>query len=330
MNTNIDVLGIGNAIMDVIAPVGDQVLSAENITKGGMTLIDEPRALHLHKVLKISAKNPVEVAGGSGANTIAGIAALGVSAAYIGKVANDRLGARFTKSLQAGGVSADTVPLKNGAATARCLIAVTPDGERSMSTFLGANTSFGPKDIDPDTVRAARVTYMEGYLFDTQDQKAAFVKAAEIAAAAGRQVSLTLSDAFCVDRHRAAFRQLVDNHVDTLFANEAELLSLCETENLNAAFGFLKKTGTIACVTRSEKGSVIIENGEAHTVKAVPVDKVVDTTGAGDQYAAGVLAGRALGLSWPDAGHLGSLCAAEVISHYGARPETSIHKLAIG
>ena len=330
MNAQYDILGIGNAIMDVIAPVADTVLTNENITKGGMTLIDEARALHLSKVFNKAAKNPVEVAGGSGANTIAGISALGVSAAYIGKVAGDSMGQRFTKAMQAGGVATPCAPLKNGAATARCLIAVTPDAERSMSTFLGANTSFGHKDVDPKVVRASAITYMEGYLFDTDEQKAAFVKAAEIAKSAGRQVALTLSDDFCVGRHRAAFQHLVENHIDILFANKAEMLSLYELDDLGQALRTVWKTGTTACVTRSEKGSVIIEDGHVHEIKAVPVSKVVDTTGAGDQYAAGVLAGRAMGLSWIDAGHLGSLCAAEVITHYGARPTASIHALASG
>jgi len=330
MTVKYDVLGIGNAIMDVIAPVDETLLKAEDITKGGMTLIDEPRALHLSKALANAAKNPVEIAGGSGANTIAGISALGVSAAYIGKVADDAMGRRFTNAMSADGVAVPCVPLKNGAATARCLIAVTPDAERSMSTFLGANTSFGPKDVDPKTVKASAVTYMEGYLFDTDDQKAAFVKAAEIAKAAGRQVALTLSDDFCVGRHRAAFQHLVEHHVDILFANKAEMLSLYELDDLGEALRTVWKMGTTACVTRSEKGSVIIEEGRVHEIKAVPVGKVVDTTGAGDQYAAGVLAGRAMGLGWVDAGHLGSLCAAEVITHYGARPLVSIHELASG
>ena len=328
MQAKYDVLGIGNAIMDVIAPVDDDLLVRENITKASMTLIDQKRALHLHKAFKKHSKNITQDAGGSGANTIAGIAALGVQAAYMGKVANDALGRRFAAGLSAGGATACPLPFAKGEATARCLIAVTPDGERSMSTFLGANVEFGPKDIDADIVRAAAVTYLEGYLFDTNDQKAAFVKAAEIAKAAGRQVSLTLSDAFCVDRHRASFVQLVDNHVDILFANEAELLSLFETDDLSDALSRLTATDTTALVTLSEKGSLVKHGGNVHEIPPVPVDKIVDTTGAGDQYAAGVLAGRAMGLSWPDAGQLGSLCAAEVITHYGARPHTSIQALA--
>ncbi len=330
MQAKYDVLGIGNAIMDVIAPVDDTLLEAENIPKGNMALIDESRALALHKTFKGVSNNIVEVAGGSGANTVAGIAALGVSAAYIGKVADDATGRSFNKSMAGLGINAPLASLKNGAATARCLIAVTPDGERSMSTFLGANTAFGPKDIDPKLVRASNITYLEGYLFDSDEQKAAFVKAAEIATAAGRKVALTLSDAFCVGRHRAAFQHLVDNHVDILFANNDELLSLYEMDDLGDSLQRVWKTGTTACVTRSEKGSVIIEDGNIHTIACIPVSKVIDTTGAGDQYAAGVLAGRAMGLSWQDAGHLGSLAAAEIITHYGARPETSVHNLALG
>ena len=329
MTVEYDVLGIGNAIMDVISPVDDGFLQDEDITKGGMTLVDEGRALELHGAFKKNATDITEIAGGSGANTIAGIAALGVSSAYVGKVAKDGVGDRFTKSLQNEGVFTSTAPLENGAATARCLIAVTPDGERSMSTYLGANTSFGVQDIEPELVRASAITYLEGYLFDTDAQKAAFVKAAEIATAAGRKVALTLSDDFCVGRHRASFLHLVENHVDILFANKDEMLSLYEIDDLGDALKRVWKTGTTAAVTRSEKGSVIIDQGEIYTIDAVPVDKVVDTTGAGDQYAAGVLAGRAMGLGWQDAGRLGSVCAAEVISHYGARPEQDIHALAV-
>ncbi|PHR61216.1 MAG: adenosine kinase [Robiginitomaculum sp.] len=330
MRAKYDVLGIGNAMMDVIAPISDDVLTTLKITKGSMTLIEESRAIDIHSAFKSHSKNISETAGGSGANTMAGIAGLGVSAAYFGKVADDKLGTRFTKSMTDIGVAFPNSPLKNSSATARCLIAVTPDAERSMSTFLGANTSFGPKDIDAKIVQDSAITYMEGYLFDTPDQKAAFVKASEIAKAAGRKVALTLSDSFCVGAHRAAFQHLVDNHVDILFANHDELLSLYELEDFGQSLRRVWKTGTIACVTRSEKGSVIIEDGKVHEIAAIPVANIIDTTGAGDQYAAGVLAGRAMGLSWSDAGRLGSIAAAEVISHFGARPETPIHTLAGG
>jgi len=326
MSVKFDVLGIGNAIMDVIVPVDDAVLIAQDITKGGMTLIDQSRALALHKALS-GAGDTREIAGGSAANTLVGIAGQGVSAAYVGKVADDALGKRFAKGLHEAGVSYDTTPLKGGDATARCLIAVTPDGERSMSTFLGASAEFGKGDIIKSLIESSKIIYLEGYLFDKDDAQAAFVQASEIAKTAGRKVSLTLSDSFCVDRHRASFRQLVDNHVDILFANEAEILSLYETDNFDTAVDALSKTGTTACITRSEKGSVILNGSDHHVIPAVAVDKVVDTTGAGDQYAAGVLAGISMGLSWPDAGRLGSACAAEVISHYGARPETRIQDI---
>lgn len=331
MKPTIDVLGIGNAIMDVITPVPDIFLGPNNIAKGGMTLIDEATALGLHKAFtKVGQAH--EVAGGSAANTLVGIAKLGVRAAYFGKVADDALGARFSSGMKEAGVDFKTRPSKKSA-TARCLIAVTPDGERSMSTFLGASTAFEKRDLVDSMIKSAKVIYLEGYLFDSAPAKAAFVHAAEVAQKAGNKVALTLSDSFCVDRHRASFRQLVENHVDILFANEAEILSLYETDRIDTALDVLAKSKKVACITRSEKGSVIQDATRRYHVPAVPLTKMgvtlpVDTTGAGDQYAAGVLAGHAMGLGWQDAGHLGSFCAAEVISHYGARPERSIHELA--
>ncbi len=323
MSTRYDVLGIGNAIMDVIAPVPDAFLSENSIEKGAMTLIDEPRAVDLHAKLSDHAK-PQEIAGGSAANTLAGLSMLGVRGAYIGKVANDDVGERFAQGMRDAGLDFDTAPLKNADATARCLIAVTPDGERSMNTFLGASVMFSRDDIVAEQIRAANVVYMEGYLFDRDAAKAAFVQAAEIAQAAERKVALTLSDVFCVDRHRESFKHLIDHHVDILFANEAELLSLYPDMDFDAALKTLGKAGKVACVTRSEKGSVILAGGEQHVIPVEAVSKVIDTTGAGDQYAAGVLAGHSMGMSWPDAGYLGSRCAAEVISHYGARPEKPV------
>ena len=319
MTTRYDVLGIGNAIMDVIAPVPDQFLNDNAIDKGAMTLIDEARAVDLHGKLAAHAE-PKEIAGGSAANTLAGIAMLDIPAAYVGKVADDDVGDRFAKGMREAGLDFDTTPLKGQDATARCLIAVTPDGERSMNTFLGASVQFDREDIIREQVEAAKIVYMEGYLFDKDAAKAAFVKAAEIAQAADRKVALTLSDVFCVDRHRDSFKHLVDHHVDILFANEMELLSLYPGMDFDSAIHELAKAGKIACVTRSEKGSVILEGGNQHVIPIEPVDTVVDTTGAGDQYAAGVLAGHVMGMSWADAGYLGSRCAAEVISHYGARP----------
>ena len=329
MNTEFDILGIGNVLMDIIAPVPDSFLSEHNIEKGSMTLIDEARALALNTALK-SVGGLQEIAGGSAANTMFGIGALGIRTAYLGNVANDDVGKRLSVGMSQGGVDFSSKPKTSGPASGRCLIAVTPDGERSMSTFLGTSCLFTPKDIVRSKVESAACVYLEGYLFDAEPAKAAFVKVAEIARAAGRQVALTLSDSFCVDRHRASFRHLVDNHVDILFANTDEILSLYETDSLDKALDELTKTKTVACITRSEKGSIIQDTKRRYHIKACPVDKVVDTTGAGDQYAAGVLAGRAMGLDWADAGHLGSLAAAEVISHYGARPEKSLHDMALG
>lgn len=323
MKTQYDVIGIGNAIMDIISPVSDAFLDTHKMDKGGMALIDQPRALKLNKALSAEGTTQ-EIAGGSAANTMVGISTLGCRAGYIGKVANDAIGKRLSKGFQDVGVDFSTKPITSGPASARCMIAVTPDGERTMNTFLGASSLFTPADIAKSKIEAAKVLYLEGYLFDAGPAKKAFIRASEIAQAAGRQVALTLSDSFCVGRHRESFRSLVDNHVDILFANEDEALSLYETDRLDTALDNLNKTKTIACVTRGEKGSIIQDHERRYLVHATPVDKVVDTTGAGDQYAAGVLAGRAIGLDWRDAGHLGSLCAAEVISHYGARPERKI------
>lgn len=328
MTVKYDVLGIGNAIMDIIAPVPDAFLAEHSMTKGGMALIDQDTALSINKALSAAAKT-TEIAGGSAANTLVGIAQMGVRAAYIGKVGQDAIGKRLADGFREAGLSFDTTPSKSGNASARCMIAVTPDGQRTMNTFLGASTDFGQADVTRAAIAAADVIYLEGYLFDSDDAKKAFTRAAEMAQAAGRKVALTLSDAFCVDRHRDSFRKLVDNHVDILFANEDEILSLFETDRLDTALDALTQTKTVACITRSEKGSIIQDETRRYLVPAAPVDKVVDTTGAGDQYAAGVLAGRAMGMSWEDAGYLGSLAAAEVISHYGARPETAIHDIAI-
>ncbi len=324
MSAQFDVLGIGNAIMDVIAPISEADLKNLDIAKGGMTLIDQKRALDLTKEFTSRSGDLREIAGGSAANTLVGIANLGVRAAYIGKVANDKLGQRMAKGFREAGVHYATPPLKGGDATARCLVAVTPDGERSMSTFLGASVMFNKKDLVADLIKNSNVTYLEGYLFDKDEAKAAFVKASEIAKGAGRDVALTLSDSFCVDRHRDSFKDLIKNHVDIVFANEAELLSLYETDDFKKAASHIKSHAQTACVTRSEKGSVIFSGGQTYEIPVCPVNKLVDTTGAGDQYAAGVLAGYAQGLSWEDAGYLGSQCAAEVISHYGARPELRI------
>lgn len=331
MKKDIDVLGIGNAIMDIIAPVPDAFLSSHDVERGSMTLIDEPRALSLNGALK-SESDLREIAGGSAANTMVGIAEMGVKAGYVGKIGKDGVGKRLAQGYRDAGVQFETSPTSSGTASARCMIAVTPDGQRSMSTFLGANSDFGVADIDKDQIARAKTIYLEGYLFDSDDQKAAYVQAAEHAQATGGQVALTLSDSFCVGRHRAGFRQLAEHQTDILFANEDELLALFETDRLDTALDALADMRPVVCVTRGEKGSIIqvpkSQGARRHLVPAAPISEIVDTTGAGDQYAAGVLAGRAMGMDWADAGYLGSLAAAEVIQHYGARPETPIHEIA--
>ena len=327
MKTVIDIVGIGNAIMDLIAPVGDDFLSTYSIERNAMQLIDEARALELTKGFAAHSQ-PQEISGGSAANTIAGISELGLKTAYLGKVANDELGDRFKAGMIESGVLFDGIADAQSPATARSLIAVTPNGDRSMNTFLGISTDFGSQDIKSNLIESAKLLYMEGYLFDKEPAKAAYVKASELAKASGTEVSLTLSDSFCVDRHRSNFRHLVENHVDILFANEDVLLSLYERTDFEAALSDVAKFGTIACITRGAAGSVILDGHQRFDIVADPVDRVIDTTGAGDQYAAGVLTGYQLGLGWDKAGQLGSLCAAEVISHYGARPEVSIKERA--
>ena len=319
-----DVVGLGNAIVDVISAQDDAFLLKWGINKDAMNLIEEDRADLLTK----ASVNAVETSGGSGANTIAGIASLGGKGAYVGKVADDRLGKVFKSDMEEGGVMFNTAPLSEGPATARSIIFVPPDGKRSMNAFLGASVEFSPEDVDRAIVEAGGILYLEGYLFDKDAAKAAFVHAAEIAHAAGRKVSLTLSDSFCVDRHRDSFRQLIRTQVDILFANEEELLSLYETRDFDAAVELLRQDTGLAAITRSEKGSVVIGDGEPIAVPAEPVSQVVDTTGAGDQYAAGFLFGIARDLPLATCAKLGHIAAAEVISHYGPRPEVSLADLA--
>ncbi|WP_448192110.1 adenosine kinase [Azospirillum sp. sgz301742] len=321
-----DVTGIGNAIVDVIAHADDAFLAANAIEKGAMTLIDTARAEELYGRMGPG----VEVSGGSAGNTMAGIAALGGKGAYIGKVASDQLGTVFAHDIRAAGVHFATAALTNGAPTARCLILVTPDAQRSMNTFLGACVELGPEDIDEALIRNSQVTYMEGYLWDPARAKEAFRKAASIAHAAGRKVSLSLSDSFCVHRHHAEFLDLVETHVDVLFANEHEIGALYGTDNFDDALAAVKRLGKVAALTRSEKGAVIVSGGEVVEVKAEPVAKVVDTTGAGDLYAAGFLYGYTRGLAPAVCGRLGAVAAAEVISHVGARPEASLSELVKG
>jgi len=268
-DTIYDVVGLGNAIVDVIDGVSDQFLTDWDIRKDGMTLIEEDRARELTR----EARSALVTPGGSGANTIAGIGSFGGKSAYIGKVADDELGKIFRKDMTNDGIWFDTPPLAEGPATARCIIFVTPDGARSMNTYLGASVMFSPADVNEDIVRAGKILYLEGYLFDRDDAKAAFAHASEVARAAGRKVSLTLSDNFCVDRHRESFRHLIKSHVDLLFANEAELLSLYETDDFDTAVAALRADQALAAVTRSEKGSVVIGDGEPIKVAAEPVSK---------------------------------------------------------
>jgi sugar/nucleoside kinase (ribokinase family) len=322
--STIDVVGIGNAIVDVLAQADDAFIVAEKVAKGAMTLIDEQRAEALYKRMGPG----LEASGGSAANTIAGIASLGGKGAYIGKVAEDLLGKVFAHDLRAAGVQYNTPPLKGGPATARCLILVTPDAQRTMNTFLGASVEFEPGDIDRDLIAAAQVTYLEGYLFDRPLAKEAFRQAGEIAHQAGRKVSLTLSDPFCVDRHRADFRNLIRGYVDILFANESEICSLYDTKDFDKAAAAVRGEAEIAVLTRSEKGAVVVTAKDRIAVPAAPVAKVVDTTGAGDLFASGFLYGLTHGKDFAHCAKLGALCAAEIIAHFGARPETKLSALA--
>lgn len=317
-----DILGIGNAMVDVVARVEDSFLSRHDMHKGAMMLIDAATAETLYAAMPAGT----EISGGSAGNTCAVAAALGARVAYLGKVAGDQLGGVFAHDMKAMGVHFPSAPLTGGAPTARCLIVVTPDGQRTMNTFLGACVTFGEADVDEALVASAAVTYLEGYLFDPPAAQAAFRRAAAAAHRAGRQVALSLSDAFCVDRHRAAFRDLVSGHVDILFANETEITSLYEKNSFEEAAEAARADVRLAALTRSEAGSVILHGGETVVIPAEPA-KVVDTTGAGDAYAAGFLAGWTRGESLRVCGRMGSLAAAEVISHYGARPEADLKAL---
>ena len=320
-----DVAAIGNAIVDVIAPSSDGFLADEGLAKGSMSLIDDAQAVSLYGRMAAG----IEASGGSAANTVAGVASLGGRAAYLGKVADDQLGAVFTHDINAIGVKFDVQPLIGGPATARCLINVTPDGQRTMSTYLGASIHLTPEDIDAKLIESAKIIYLEGYLFDPSDARRAFAKAAGIARASERLIALTLSDAFVVHRHRGALLGFIDSEVDILLANEAELTALFETSSFDTALRALRGRAKLAAITRGEKGSTVIAGDQTHDIAVAPVEKVVDTTGAGDQYAAGFLFGLAKGRSLDACGRLGSIAAAEVISHYGPRPQVSLQDLAI-
>ena len=319
-----DVLCIGNAIVDVIARVEESFVARHGLVKGSMNLIDEARAEELYADMG----QAVEVSGGSAGNTAAGVASLGGRAAYFGKVKADQLGAIFRHDMRAQGVAFDSSPAADGPATARSFILVTPDSERTMNTYLGACVNFTTADVDKAVVQAAQVTYMEGYLWDRPEAKEAFKLAAKIARAAGRKTSITLSDSFCVERHRDSFLELIRNDIDIVFANEAEIKALYQTGDFSAAMQAIARDCPIAVLTRSEKGCVVVKGDDMHESPAHPVAKVVDVTGAGDLFAAGFLHGFTSGKSLPEAARLGSMAAAEVISHIGARPEIGLEEHA--
>jgi sugar/nucleoside kinase (ribokinase family) len=320
-----DVLGIGNAIVDILARTDDAFLTAQGMAKGSMSLIDEARAAAIYQAMGPA----VEISGGSAANTIVGVADFGARGAFVGKVKSDQLGGVFSHDIRAAKVAFETRAATDGPATACSYILVTPDGERTMNTYLGAAQNLRPDDIDAAQIAASRVTYLEGYLWDPKDAKDAFVKAATVAHGAGRSVALTLSDAFCVGRYRGEFLDLMRQRtVDLVFANEAELTSLYETADFGTALAQFHKDVGRGVVTRSEKGCVVVSKDGLEEVPAFPVDKVVDTTGAGDLFASGFLFGLVCEFPLRKAAQLGALAAAEVIQHLGARPQTSLRALA--
>jgi adenosine kinase len=320
-----DVLGIGNAIFDVLVKTDEAFLGRHGMTKGSMALIDEARAAAIYGDMGPAT----EMSGGSAANTIVGLASFGARAAYVGKVKDDQIGALYTHDIRAAGVAFDTRPAPHGPATGCSYILVTGDGERTMNTYLGAAQDLRPDDIDPAQIAASRIVYLEGYLWDPKSAKEAFVKASNIAHDAGRQVALTLSDAFCVDRYRDEFLGLMrKGTVDLVFANEAELRSLYETSDFDTALKQLRIDAKLGVVTRSEKGCVVASSEGVIAVPAFPVAQIVDTTGAGDLFAAGFLFGLVRGAGYEKAGRLGALAAAEVIQHIGARPQVSLKQLA--
>jgi len=318
------VIGIGNALVDVLSYESDALVRRHGLVKGTMHLVDEARARQLY-----DAMGPgIEISGGSAANTIVGVASFGGRAQYVGKVRDDQLGDVFGHDLRSTGVGYDTSPATSGPPTGRCLILITPDAQRTMNTFLGASAHLSPADIDGGLIARGKILYLEGYLFDPPGAQEAFRVAAGMAHAAGHRVSLTLSDPFCVDRHRAAFLDLVEHHVDVLFANEAEIRSLYEVDDFDAALQQVRRHCEVAALTRGPRGSLVVGGDEVHVIDACPVETLVDTTGAGDLYAAGFLFGLSRGLDLATCGRLGSLAAAEVISHVGARPTVPLADLA--
>lgn len=322
--TRFHVAGIGNAIVDVLVHADDALLASLKLTKGVMTLVDATEAERIYACLPPG----VECSGGSAANTMVGIASLGGKAAYVGKVKQDQLGQVFGHDIRSAGVAFQTSEAVDGPSTARCFVLVTPDAQRTMLTYLGACIELAPSDVDEQLIAQSEVTYLEGYLYDPPLAKKAFLKASEAAHKAGRLVSLSLSDPFCVDRHRAAFQELVSGHVDILFANEAEITSLYQTSDFDEAVRQVRGHARVAAITRGAKGSVVVTEDDVHVVAAQSGVTVVDTTGAGDLYAAGFLYGFTQGRDLATCAVLGGLAAGEVISHIGARPERPLAQLA--
>lgn len=322
------VVSIGNALVDVLAKTDDAFIAEQKekhgMEKGAMTLIEEVRAVQLYSEITPD----LEMSGGSAANTMAGFASFGGKGAFIGKVADDLLGKTFGDNLKEQGLTYQTQPLAVGASTGRCIILVTPDANRTMNTFLGASSELSSVDVDEQLITDSKITYLEGYLFDRDLAKAAFIKAAEIAHVNGHRVALSLSDPFCVDRHRDDFKNLVENHIDILFANEDEIKSLYQVDTFEEAQAALSGHIEVAALTRGEKGAVIVGGAKTFEIQAEPVANVVDTTGAGDQFAAGFLYGFTEGLDLDACGRLGALAAAEIISHVGARPLVSLSDIA--
>ena len=318
-----DVVGVGNAIVDVIAAAGDDFVAAQGLAKGSMNLIDRERAAQLYGLMGPG----IEASGGSAANTMAGIASFGGCPSYIGKVRDDQLGEVFAHDMRAAGVAFDVAPGTEGPDTARCLILVTPDAQRTMSTYLGISSLLEPGDIDPAVVADGAILFCEGYLWDVPSAKAAIRRAMAIAADAGNLVSLTLSDTFCIERHHDEFLELVEGPVDVVFANEPELLALYGTASFDLAVEQVQGAARLVCITRGAKGSLLVTADQVVEVAPEPVEQVVDSTGAGDQYAAGVLFGLSRGLDLADCGRFGSLAASEVISHVGPRPRSALSGL---
>ena len=321
----LDVLAIGNAIVDVIADADDQVIAREGMHKGAMQLVDEAEAVRLYEAMGPAR----EASGGSAANTVAGVASLGLKAGFIGQLADDQLGAIFAHDIRSLGVEFDTAAKQDVGATGRCLILVTPDAQRTMNTFLGAAQRLGPDAVEPAKVAEARILYLEGYLWDPEEPRQAMYKAMDAARSAATKVAFTLSDGFVVDRHRADLQRLLDERrIDILFANQVEAESLAGTSDVEAAVEALKGKVETLVVTRGEHGAIAVRGGERADVPAQPIGTLVDTTGAGDLFAAGFLAGEARGLPLRQSLELGATCAAEVIQHYGARPEANLRAIA--